>query len=379
MGRKIGVKPIMSLSGQWVAGYTGANSGTIVIEIDEVGDHFEGTACVWDNVKGHPSSLVRFRTTSKNPLQAMTGLKVVPMDGHGMELTPEQLAAMLPEGMAFPTTADVSIQLQDSALTVQWATPVGSFGSAIAIKTRAGEVSDLVPRSLRNWTAFKTYVNGLERQRYVFRGQEDNQWRLRSSFYRTGRANMDRFVRIDINALQKALSALTRYAFDLRNPLHYGAFINLAQHHGYPTPLLDWTWSPYVAAFFEYRNLRLGGVKRGGKVRIFKFDVREWNKILQVNKVFPAQPHVSVLDALAFDNPRVIPQQAISTMSNVDDIEAHIRLVEGNMGRVYLEAIDLPARDRRGVMGELALLGVTAGSLFPGLDGACESLRELNF
>jgi hypothetical protein len=213
----------------------------------------------------------------------------------------------------------------------------------------------------------------------VFRGQEDNQWRLRSSFYRTGRANMDRFVRIDINALQKALSALTRYAFDLRNPLHYGAFINLAQHHGYPTPLLDWTWSPYVAAFFAYRNLRLGGVKRGGKVRIFKFDVREWNKILQVNKVFPAQPHVSVLDALAFDNPRVIPQQAISTMSNVDDIEAHIRLVEGNMGRVYLEAIDLPARDRRGVMGELALLGVTAGSLFPGLDGACESLRELNF
>ncbi len=30
-------------------------------------------------------------------------------------------------------------------------------------------------------------------------------------------------------------------------------------------------------------------------------------------------------------------------------------------------------------MDELALMGVMAGSLFPGLDGACESLRELNF
>ena len=295
------------------------------------------------------------------------------MDGRGTFLSPEQLAAMLPAGIAFPATADVSFDLQDPALTVQWTTPVGSFGgAATAAKTRAGEESEIAPRSLRNWTAFKAYVNGLERRRYVFRGQEDNRWRLRSSFYRTGRANMERFVTTDISALQKALSALTKYAFDLRNPLHYGAFINLAQHHGYPTPLLDWTWSPYVAAFFAYRKLRSGGAKRGSKVRIFKFDMREWNKIPQVDKVFPAQPHVSVLDALAFDNPRVIPQQAISTISNVDDIETHIRLVEGIRATIYLEAIDLPARDRRGVMEELALMGVTAGSLFPGLDGACE-------
>lgn len=45
----------------------------------------------------------------------------------------------------------------------------------------------------------------------------------------------------------------------------------------------------------------------------------------------------------------------------------------------YLEAFDLAASDRDYIMKELALMGVTAGALFPGLDGACESLKERNF
>ena len=179
--------------------------------------------------------------------------------------------------------------------------------------------------------------------------------------------------------LQKALSPLTRYPLNLNDPLQCGAFVNLAQHHGYPTPLLDWTWSPYVAAFFAFRNLRGKLASRGSCVRVFKLDVVEWNKLIHFDKVFPAQPHVSVLDALAYENIRATPQQSISTITNVDDIETHIQAVEALRATKYLEAIDLRATDRQEVMRELSLMGVTAGSLFPGLDGTCESLRERNF
>jgi hypothetical protein len=48
-------------------------------------------------------------------------------------------------------------------------------------------------------------------------------------------------------------------------------------------------------------------------------------------------------------------------------------------GKKYLEAIDLPASERAQVMTELRMMGITAGSLFPGLDGVCEQLREQNF
>jgi len=75
----------------------------------------------------------------------------------------------------------------------------------------------------------------------------------------------------------------------------------------------------------------------------------------------------------------MIPQQAATTVTSLDDIESYIREKEGIKNKTYLSAIDLPVRERRDVFSELRYMGITAGSLFPGLDGACEELAERNF
>ena len=87
----------------------------------------------------------------------------------------------------------------------------------------------------------------------------------------------------------------------------------------------------------------------------------------------------SILEFNAVENERMIPQQGASTVTNVDDIESFVRLAEQKHGTSYLRAIDLPKQDRRRVMQELSYMGITAGSLFPGLDGACQELKERNF
>ena len=73
----------------------------------------------------------------------------------------------------------------------------------------------------------------------------------------------------------------------------------------------------------------------------------------------------------------MIPQQAASTVTNVDDIEAYI--ASHSRDKTYLSAIDLPLRERRRAIQELSFMGITASSLFPGLDEACEDLKQRNF
>jgi hypothetical protein len=182
--------------------------------------------------------------------------------------------------------------------------------------------------------------------------------------------------------LHKYLSARTKHVFNLDIPNQNGAFFNLVQHHGYPTPLLDWTYSPYVATFFAYRGITENAAKQAkpeDKVRIYAFNQELWKSHFdQLFQLLPAGPHVSVNEFLAVENERMIPQQAVSTVTNIDDIESYIRSLE-TPEHNYLYAIDLPVSDRKKAIQELEYMGITAGSLFPGLDGACEELRERNF
>jgi hypothetical protein len=185
-----------------------------------------------------------------------------------------------------------------------------------------------------------------------------------------------------VPALQRYLSSKVTHSFDLTVAQEYGAFLNLVQHHGYPTPLLDCTYSPFVAAFFAYRGVPNETPPRDPepKIRIFIFDKRAWEtEFLQRPGVTKHGLTFSVLEFMAYENARLIPQQSVSLLSSIDDIEGYIQAMEKDRASHYLQVIDLPHSERQNVMRELSLMGVTAGALFPGLDGACEDLRERFF
>jgi len=308
-------------------------------------------------------------------------LVVKPMDPNTAEPSDwNKIASQFP-GYTFPTYADAQFEWLGGRLKIEWQTNIGTFGSAYLDVSYASQPPFTQPiANVSNWRQFREYARELKPHEFIFRGQRDSRWRLRTGFHRTGRTNLARYYHQDVQTLWRHFSAIVPHHFDLGNSYQYGAFVSLSQHHGFPTPLLDWTYSPFVAAYFAFRELRNSVVRTeppGRNVRIFMFNKGEWTKtFLQVPKLAPLPPHFTIIEPLAIANPRMIPQQALVSLTNIDDVEGYIRWAETLCGKVFLHVIDLPVQERPDVMSELSLMGVAAGSLLPGLDGTCEELKE---
>lgn len=232
---------------------------------------------------------------------------------------------------------------------------------------------------ISNWASFRDFALGLRPNEFIFRGQSKD-WPLRTSFHRTHRKDLIRFINQDVPYLVHRLSSFTKHIYNLADPTLNAGFWNLIQHHGYPTPLLDWTYSPFVAAYFAFRDEPKPEESIDGKVRIFIFDRKRWEeKYSQLTRVTFARPHFSIIEPPAFENDRATPQQSLMSVTNVDDIERLINLREYESDTTYLHAVDIPISERRDVLNQLSLMGLGAGSLFPGLDGICAEVRNKFF
>jgi hypothetical protein len=369
------------MNGQWIGNYNGTTDGRILVNIDERHSYYEGIAYLVEGDTKIPSSAAFFKTADKEKeFQFRTQVILAIDPGTLRPVSWDNIKNRYRPDMPFSQYAEVKGSWDEDSLRLSWLTDTGVEGRCVLPRSNANKPSKL-PRTEETWESYKGRVAKLEHRRFLFRGQ-NNPWRLRTSFHRKGRADIERFSREDIPLLHRNLSARTKHVFNLQIADENGSFLNLIQHHGYPTPLLDWTYSPYVAAFFAYRGISNADAERSGendKVRIFLFDHERWRgDLLQFPLVNAPFEHVTILEFIAIENERMIPQQAASMITTSDDIESYIRSRESD-AKQYLWAIDLPKKDRKKVMSELVYMGITAGSLFPGLDGACEELTERNF
>lgn len=369
------------MKGQWIGEYTGSSGGQIIVNIDERPSRFEGVAYLNEGNKALPSTAAFFRTNNKHHDFQFRTTRISPINPYtGVEDSWDRIKQFYNNDVVIPEYADVNGSWNEERLILSWTSNIDTHGTCVLPCSKAGQPSELVPLSI-DWLGYKESVSQLGGRRYLFRGQ-NRPWRLRTSFHRAGRADLIKFILEDVQALHRHLSARTKHVFNLEVPNENGAFFNLVQHHGYPTPLLDWTYSPYVAAFFAYRGISNDTAAKStqsDKVRILMFDQEQWKfDFNQLQQLVSGGPHVSIGEFLAIENERMIPQQAASTVTNIDDIETYITSKE-SIEKKYLRAIDLPVNERNKVIEELCYMGITAGSLFPGLDGACEELKERNF
>ena len=365
------------MKGQWIGTYQGSVEGKIMVNVDEVEDHYEAVAYVNPTEKHFPISVAYLVTKNKDVEQKVVAY-VNPVDPRtGYQCKWDEIKDLYPANVSHSKKADVSLRYEGGELHIDTISDIGV--KLISTLTKPSDKDESkIPGKKMSWDEFKSYISDYSKSEYLFRGQK-KAWRLRTSFHRRGRYRISEFTGKDVKQLHQRLSAITSHYFDLSIPEQNGSFFNLVQHHGYPTPLLDWTYSPYVSAFFAFRHWPIGYSVQEYS-RIYMFNKGAWQKKYpQIQNLDPPYPHLSIIDFIAIDNPRLVPQQSVTTVTNIDDIEAYVLEKELESGTQYLQAIDIPAREREVAMRDLRFMGITAGSMFPSIDGVCEELRECNF
>jgi len=163
------------------------------------------------------------------------------------------------------------------------------------------------------------------------------------------------------------------------------------QHHGAPTRLLDFTWSPYVAAFFALEravkdatiwalfppklNNRMIRTMRGSE-RVEEDPIGPWHEGHYEKYFLPNERSIVVLGEPQRMNQRLAAQMGTFAMPGVLDTPIEELVPADAVKKLPLET----SRVRKQAMQALYNMNITPYSLFPGVDGLARSLSyEIEF
>lgn len=377
--------------GQWIADIDDNPRASLRIELEDRGSGCVGRAYLFYPKAELPGFLFNIQLPTQPPFRAPLTTSYLYTEGALMTFDDRRRAEeglMTAHGQLPPTEINAEFSMEGENLRVDWSVPATTddaenhitddrSGTVILTLSDTAGASELASRpDLTTWEKFRQWAVTQHPRRHIFRGQSQP-YKLVSSFHRTWRNNLSVWIDDDTSRLFGAVAEKLSYPFQQGNLQHNPAIWSILQHHGYPTPMLDWSYSPFVAAYFAFEK----SDQDGSAPRILIFDQDRWNDRYSKRAfvVDPAPDQLVVIESMAAANPRHTPQQAISTVTNIADVEAFVRKREQEDGVTYLTACDLPVESRPQIMRELELMGITYGSLFPGLDGTCRDLKDRLF
>jgi hypothetical protein len=166
-------------------------------------------------------------------------------------------------------------------------------------------------------------------------------------------------------------------------------WIALAQHHGLPTRLLDWSFSPFVALHFATVNradwnsdamiwcVDCVKIKNYLPAKLQRLLKREDSDVLTVEMLDEFAPSLAALEALSkkpflafFEPPslddRIINQAALLSVSSRADLSVSRWLYDH---KELFHRILIPAKLKQEIRDKLDQANINERMLFPGLDG----------
>ena len=221
------------------------------------------------------------------------------------------------------------------------------------------------------WGEFQSFITDycrhpLERRRQLlFRGQSSALWKLVTTLDREHPAFPSNQAREDFFA--NLLRRFRRESLQLDREelwqLQGDALEFKARHHGLPTPIIDWSESPYIAAYFAFAN---ASPSKHPTVAIWVLD-----RALLADDL----NSVTIIDdeALLARNRRAIHQRGV--VMRVKSVTQPLEAVLESA----LTKLEMPAAEAAIALAHLDEMTITETTLFGDLDAAASavSYREL--
>jgi hypothetical protein len=296
----------------------------------------------------------------------------------------------------------------------------------MAIKNKAGWYE----KRVRSWPHFIRILGDIEtrlpdqRHHFFFRGQVDKNWKLESSLFRElakKREDLQRCFQVEKDAKNEFASQAHLHLNPSVLPSSPNDWLEwwaLMQHYGAPTRLLDWTTSPYVAAYFAVESAEkadgliwaLNDWALGDRMKeLYKADWLEWkdsprptNNWREVSNSFGSARFFSedAPSQIFFFQPKIRSQRVVAQQGWLSTSLNLFADYETTIGTSYQEhrndpqnhkdhnaktreywkywnsKIVIPKTLKREFLRRLQMMNITADSLFPGLDGLGRSVRE---
>jgi len=224
---------------------------------------------------------------------------------------------------------------------------------------------------------------GRHRSRFAFRGATDAGGDLGTSLMRLG----GEYARVERNLLRNFRKYGEPHAGRRDSPWNW---LSLAQHHGLPTRLLDWSYSPLIATHFATSNtdrydvdgavyaVNFVEAHRHLPEALRKLIDAEGSEVVTVEVLDEATDGVAGFDALAdepfvafFEPPsfdeRILGQWALFAVMS-DPAVSLDRWLDHHTD-VTARRVVIPADLKWEIRDRLDMEGINERTLFPGLDG----------
>jgi len=252
-------------------------------------------------------------------------------------------------------------------------------------------------RLVSSWNELRDDLEELAKAGWAFRGHADATWPLESS--------LTRYLKMFggpstgwVTREKKILQTFKRKAHLLlsRTPEEGETleWLALMQHHGAPTRLLDFTWSPYVAAFFALEratsDAAIWAISSCSHVPNYRgfYISALLNRVLGLehSRALPAEIRKEVdaeeIQPALMGEP-VLMNQRMTTQAGTFIIPT-LRMdlpVDSIIPRSAVLKLKLATKSlRKQTMDRLYNMNITNATLFPGVDGLARSLAfELEF